>query len=95
MALNIGALTALIMAINFGDNLFAWNSGREIALWVVGGVILLLFVLQQAFSVGTTENERVFPADFLLMPLMWLLFCLMCCAATCVFVRDSTPVLLT
>ncbi|KAJ5398185.1 hypothetical protein N7509_006298 [Penicillium cosmopolitanum] len=86
MVLNVGAFTALIMAINFGGNIFAWDSGREIALWVVGGVVLLLFILQQAFSVGTTETERVFPADFLNMPLMWLLFCLMSCAATCVFV---------
>lgn len=88
MVLNVGAFTALIMAINFGGNIFAWDSGREIALWVVGGVVLLLFILQQAFSVGTTETERVFPADFLNMPLMWLLFCLMNCAATCVFVSD-------
>ncbi|KAJ5754360.1 hypothetical protein N7533_003903 [Penicillium manginii] len=86
MTLNVGAFTALIMATNFGGNIFSWESGREIALWVVGGVVLLLFVLQQAFSVGTTETERVFPADFLRMPLMWPLFCLMCCAATCVFV---------
>lgn len=88
MTLNVGAFTALIMATNFGGNIFSWESGREIALWVVGGVVLLLFVLQQAFSVGTTETERVFPADFLRMPLMWPLFCLMCCAATCVFVSD-------
>ncbi|KAJ5980927.1 hypothetical protein N7481_008225 [Penicillium waksmanii] len=86
MVLNVGAFTALIMAINFGGNIFAWDSGREIALWVVGSVVLLLFILQQAFSVGTMETERVFPVDFLTMPLMWLLFCLMCCAATCVFV---------
>lgn len=88
MVLNVGAFTALIMAINFGGNLFSWESGRETALWVVGGVILFVFILQQAFSVGTIEAERVFPADFLTMPLMWLLFCLMCCAATCVFVSD-------
>ncbi|OQE23756.1 hypothetical protein PENSTE_c008G04708 [Penicillium steckii] len=86
MVLNIGALTALIMAINFGGNLFAWGSGREIALWVVGGVILLLFIVQQAFHIGTTYAERVFSADFLRKPLMWLLFTLMACAGTCVFV---------
>ncbi|KAJ5222075.1 uncharacterized protein N7469_010962 [Penicillium citrinum] len=86
MVLNIGALTALIMAINFGGNLFAWGSGREIALWVVGGVILLLFLVQQAFHIGTTYTERVFPADLLRRPLMWLLFTLMACAGTCVFV---------
>ncbi|KAJ5673212.1 major facilitator superfamily transporter [Penicillium longicatenatum] len=84
--LNAGALTALVMAISFGGNLFDWEAGREIALWVVGGVLLLLFGLQQAFKIGTTREERIFPADLLRMPIMWLLFALMCAASTCVFI---------
>lgn len=91
MVLNVGAFTALIMAINFGGNLYDWGAGQEIALWVVGGSLLLAFVLQQRFTVGTTDTERIFPADFLRLPLMWLLFALMCAASTCVFV--SMPVL--
>lgn len=88
MVLNVGAFTALIMAINFGGNLYDWGTGQEIALWVVGGVLLLLFALQQRFTIGTTDTERIFPADFLRQPLMWLLFALMCSASTCVFVSD-------
>ncbi|KAJ5649300.1 major facilitator superfamily transporter [Penicillium longicatenatum] len=84
--LNAGALAALVMAISFGGNLFDWEAGREIALWVVGGVLLLLFGLQQAFKIGTTREERIFPADLLRMPIMWLLFALMCAASTCVFI---------
>ncbi|KAH8585515.1 major facilitator superfamily domain-containing protein [Bisporella sp. PMI_857] len=86
VALNVGAFTALIMAINFGGNLYAWNDGREIALWTVGGVLLLVFALQQRFIIGTTIKERIFPADFLKMKIMWLLFALMNAAATCVFI---------
>ncbi|KAJ5992170.1 major facilitator superfamily transporter [Penicillium sp. IBT 35674x] len=86
VVLNAGAFTALIMAINFGGNLFAWGAGREIALWVVGSVMLLLFGLQQAFKIGTTSEERIFPGDLLRMPIMWLLFALMCAASTCVFI---------
>ena len=86
MILNVGAFTALIMAINFGGNLFDWGAGQEIALWVTGGFLLLVFALQQKFNIGTTKVERVFPADFLRTPLMWLLFALMSAAATCVFV---------
>jgi MFS family permease len=86
IVLNIGSFTALIMAINFGGNLYAWNSGQEIALWVVGGVLLLLFALQQKFAIMTTKSQRIFPADFLRMPVMWLLFALMNASATCVFV---------
>ncbi|KAF4635653.1 hypothetical protein G7Y89_g2452 [Cudoniella acicularis] len=92
IALNIGAFTALIMAINFGGNLYAWNDGREIALWTVGGFLLLLFGLQQAFKIGTTFEQRIFPADFLRMKIMWVLFALMNAAATCVFfVRGDPP----
>ncbi|KAJ6110776.1 major facilitator superfamily transporter [Penicillium sp. IBT 16267x] len=86
VVLNAGAFTALVMAINFGGNLFAWGAGQEIALWVVGGVMLILFGLQQALKIGTTSQERIFPADLLRMPIMWLLFALMCAASTCVFI---------
>ncbi|KAJ5908620.1 hypothetical protein N7495_001302 [Penicillium taxi] len=86
MILNIGAFTSLTMAINFGGDLFDWGAGSEIALWVVGGVLLLLFVLQQKLKVGTTATERIFPADFLRTPLMWLLFICMACASTCIFI---------
>ncbi|KAF2195913.1 MFS general substrate transporter [Zopfia rhizophila CBS 207.26] len=84
--LNIGAFTALIMAINFGGNMYDWDDGRQIALWTVGGALLLVFGLQQAFAVGTTFEQRIFPADFLRMRVMWILFALMNAAATCVFV---------
>ena len=77
------------MAINFGGNLYAWNDGREIALWAVGGVLLLLFAVQQAFAIGTTIEKRIFPADFLRMKIMWILFALMNAAATCVFVCNA------
>ena len=93
MILNVGAFTALIMAINFGGNLFDWNAPQEIVLWVVGGALLLAFILQQRFAIGTTDNERIFPADLLRSPLMWILFALMCCASTCVFVSKHLPTL--
>ncbi|KAJ6007479.1 hypothetical protein N7540_011455 [Penicillium herquei] len=84
--LNTGTFSALIMAINFGGTLFAWGAGQEIALWVVGGVLLIMFALQQRFTLGTTDGERIFPADFLSRPLMWLLFAEMSAAGTCVFI---------
>jgi hypothetical protein len=107
--LNIGAFTCLVMAINFGGNLYEWNAGPEITLWsvseililsavnvnymfrTVGGVLLVLFALQQAFSIGTTIKDRIFPADFLRMPFMWLLFAMMSCAATACLVSPLHP----
>ena len=76
------------MAINFGGNLYEWNDGREIALWVVGGVLLVLFGIQQRFAIGTTTLRRTFPVDFLSKKIMWILFILMAAAATCVFVSS-------
>ncbi|KAJ5272444.1 hypothetical protein N7478_007569 [Penicillium angulare] len=84
--LNVSSLVCLTMALNFGGDLYDWNSGPEIALWVVGGALLLLFCLQQAFTIGTTKRERIFPLELLRQPLMWLLFALMAAAGTCVFV---------
>lgn len=86
--LNAGTFTTLVMAIDFGGNLYNWAGGQEIALWTVGGALLIGFVLQQKFKIGTTQHERIFPADFLRKPIMWLLFVLMCAASTCVVVSD-------
>ena len=87
--LNVGAFVSLIMALTFGGTEYKWSDGREIALWVVGGVLMLSFVLQQAFSIGTTPETRLFPVDFLQKRIMWILFALMSAASTCVFVCRS------
>lgn len=47
IVLNVGSFTALIMAINFGGSLYSWNDRREVALWAVGGTLLVMFGLQQ------------------------------------------------
>lgn len=59
--LSIGAIVCLIMGINFGGVLYEWNSGSIIALFVVSGVLFIVFALQQIFTVLTTEDNRVFP----------------------------------
>ena len=60
-ALSVGAIVCLIMGINFGGVLYDWNSGSIIALFVISGVLFIVFALQQIFTVLTTEDERVFP----------------------------------
>lgn len=76
------------MALTFGGTEYDWSDGREIALWVVGGVLMLSFAIQQTFTIGTTLETRLFPVDFLRKKIMWILYVLMSAAATCVFVRD-------
>jgi hypothetical protein len=60
-----GAVFVLFMiVVTFSGSTYAWGSGASIALWVVFGVCLIVFVLQQYFLVGTTEERRIWPAHF-------------------------------
>ena len=59
--LSIGFFVALIMALSFGGSVYAWNSPQTIALFVVGGVLLIVFLLQQHFTILTDMATRVAP----------------------------------
>ena len=59
--LSIGAIVCLIMGINFGGVLYDWNSGPIIALFVISGVLFIVFAIQQTFTIFTTEDNRLFP----------------------------------
>jgi hypothetical protein len=69
-----GGTTCLVMAISFGGALYEWNSGPTIALFVCSGVAWILFVLQQAFAIGTTRERRLFPVKYLKSRQMNILF---------------------
>lgn len=84
--LNIGWLCCIIMAVNFGGTLYEWDSAQIITLFVVGGVLLAIFAVTQAYCVFTTEEDRVFPVQFVSRPFMILLFVMMACAGTAIFV---------
>jgi MFS family permease len=86
MVLNIGTITTLVMAINFGGTLYEWDSPQEIAMFVVFGVLLIIFSITQVYSVFTTETQRLFPVEFLRNPFLILLFVMMACASTSIFV---------
>ncbi|CUS08910.1 unnamed protein product [Tuber aestivum] len=86
VVLNIGSFVSLIMAINFGGTLYAWDSAQEIALFVVGGILIIAFAVTQAYSVLTTPEQRLFPGEFLREPFLVLLFAMMAAASTAIFV---------
>jgi MFS family permease len=70
-----GALFVLFMiAVTFGGSTYAWNSGSSIALWVVFGVCLILYILQQYFVWFTTTERRIFPVHFLKSRTLLLLY---------------------
>lgn len=60
-----GIFVSLLMGINFGGLIYPWNSGSVIALFVVAGVLIVVFVIQQTWILGTTLEARSFPLQFL------------------------------
>ncbi|KAL2201529.1 major facilitator superfamily domain-containing protein [Corynascus similis CBS 632.67] len=81
-----GFIVSIVMAISFGGLEYAWNSGQVIALFVVAFVLVWAFLLQQHFSLLTTDTNRIFPMHFLRSATMVVLFLEVACCATCVFV---------
>lgn len=78
--LSMGAIITTIMPINFGGGLYEWKSAAVIALFTVGGVLWILFGIQQTFNIFTSTTNRMFPIQFLRNKEAVLLFVL---AATC------------
>jgi hypothetical protein len=71
-----GALASLVMGIDFGGVQWAWGSGSSIALFVVSGVLLAAFGVQQTFLILCTEKTRLFPIHFLKRRSLVVLFIL-------------------
>jgi MFS family permease len=69
-----GAIMCLVLAVNFGGALYSWNSGSIIALFVVSGILFIIFGLQQAKSILTTPSERMFPVEVMRKAEACLLF---------------------
>ncbi|KAF7889886.1 uncharacterized protein EAF02_002301 [Botrytis sinoallii] len=59
------SLACTVMAINFGGILYEWSSGRIIAMFVIAGVLVLLFAVQQSHTLLTSATTRIFPVHFL------------------------------
>ncbi|PWY80060.1 efflux pump antibiotic resistance protein [Aspergillus eucalypticola CBS 122712] len=89
MVLSAGAITSLIMAISFGGSMYAWGSGRIIGLFVCSGVLWLLFIGQQAWSLGLrpeAQGQRLFPTTLVRSWEMDVLFAQMASAQVLVMV---------
>ena len=82
----VGVLVAGLMAISFGGVVYAWNSGRIIALFAISGVLTVIFWIQQICSIGTTPETRTFPVQFLQNKELVLLFSAEACASTLTYI---------
>ena len=61
--LMVGASVSGVMAVNFGGIIYPWDSGQTIACFVVSGGLWIVFGLQQAYCILTTEERRIFPCQ--------------------------------
>jgi hypothetical protein len=75
------AFTLFIVALTFSGAAFSWQSTTAINLWVFWGVSLAALVAQQAFSLFTTPEHRIFPVHFLGHRDHVLLYIVTSCAA--------------
>lgn len=72
---NIAAPVLFAIAVTFSGPIWPWGSAASVATWVVFGVVVIAWVLQQVFCIFTTPEERAFPVHMLkrldLMPI-WI-----------------------
>ncbi|KAL8873419.1 MAG: hypothetical protein Q9174_001114 [Haloplaca sp. 1 TL-2023] len=61
----MGGSAFLIMAMNFGGSVFAWDSSEEIAFWVMTGVFLILMFLVTYFHPFVSNENKLYPSHFL------------------------------
>lgn len=52
------------MAISFGGGYYPWNSGSEIALIVMTGVLLIAFIVVEHFHPFIPYESRLYPLHF-------------------------------
>jgi hypothetical protein len=62
------SLALFTLALSFGGNQYAWNSGIVIGFFVACGVLAILFGLSQlpALMPGQTKERRIFPMHYFL-----------------------------
>lgn len=63
--LHVGTTLTLALALTLSGSEYMWDSGSAIALWVIAGLCLCSYVLQQTFSNFTTPQRRIFPGHLL------------------------------
>ncbi|KAL4950408.1 major facilitator superfamily domain-containing protein [Aspergillus filifer] len=84
--LQVGALTAFILAISWGGVVYPWSSKQVIALFVVAGVLFIILGLQQVFTVFTTLERRIIPVEFFRSRTILILFASTSAAGASAFV---------
>ncbi|OTA70005.1 MFS general substrate transporter [Hypoxylon sp. EC38] len=86
VVLNAGVWVSFLLALTMAGGQWPWNDGRTIATFIVFGVVLVVFFLQQYFAVFTTPRQRLFPGHLLLNRTQVLLYIVTAAGTTALFV---------
>lgn len=84
--LGAGVWVSFLLAFTMAGSQWPWADGRTIATFVVFGVVLVLYALQQYFAVFTTTDRRAFPCHLLRDRTQVLLYVVTAAGTTTLFV---------
>ncbi|EAU33818.1 predicted protein [Aspergillus terreus NIH2624] len=84
--LGAGTWVSFLMAFTMAGAQWPWKDGRTIATFVVFGLVLVAYVLQQYFAVLTTPSRRAFPGHLLRSRTQVLLYVVTAAGTTTLFV---------
>lgn len=79
--LNAGVWTLFQVACTFSGSTWEWNEPGPIVLWVLLGVFIVAFPLQQYFCIFTSLEKRLMPTQLLKNSRIVLLYIGTACAA--------------
>ena len=85
-ALNASTVILFMVVLAYAGSTWSWGSGGVIALWVVFAVSLVAYVIQQIFSIFTSEQRRLFPVQFVKRRSLVLQYFGTAAAATSLFI---------
>ncbi|KAB5539589.1 major facilitator superfamily domain-containing protein [Coniochaeta sp. 2T2.1] len=84
--LNAAIYTTWVLALTFGGGKWPWSDSRTITCFVVCGVLIIVFGLQQRFNIATSLEQRILPLSFLTSLSLLLQYFTTACTATALFV---------
>lgn len=86
LLLGAGVWVSFLLSFTMAGGQWPWDDGRTIAIFVVFGVLLVSYVLQQYFAVFTTPSRRAFPGHLLRDRTQVLLYVVTAAGTTTLFV---------
>jgi hypothetical protein len=81
-----GIFALFIIPLTLAEGSWAWGDASTIVCFVLCAVLVVVFILQQAFSILTTPEQRIFPVDLLFNRTLVLLFISTSATSTMLFI---------